>query len=88
MNTGEIELPLNEQKIISIILEQSEEIDERCDGYRTELIDVIGDILLHERNHRASATTIQQNINNSCNAAGRFLATQREKKSGTEEMNS
>ena len=88
MNTGEIELPLNEQKIISIIFEQSEELDERYDGYRKELIDVIGDILLHERNHRASATTIQQNINNSCSAAGRLLATRREKEQGSEEMNS
>ena len=80
-------MPLNENKIISIILEQCEEIDERCDGYKKELIDVIADILVYERGHRVSATTIQKKINDSCNATGRFLAVQREKEQSVKEVN-
>ena len=51
-------MPLNDRKIISIILEQCGEIDERCDGYREEIINVISDILEYERGYRVSATNI------------------------------
>ena len=71
-------MPLNDKKIISIILEQCAEIDERCEDYREEVIDVITDILEYERGHRVSATNIQKKINDKCNAAARFLARQRE----------
>ncbi len=70
-------MPLNDRKIISIILEQCKEIDEKCDGYREEIINVISDILEYERGHRVSATNIQKKINDKCNAAARFLAEQR-----------
>ena len=70
-------MPLNDKKIISIILEQCAEIDERCEGYREEIIDVISDILEYERSHRVSATNIQKKINDKCNAAAQFLVMQR-----------
>ena len=66
-------MPLNDRKIISIILEQSKEINERCDGYRDEIVDVISDILEYERQHRVQGTSIQKKINDKCNAAARFL---------------
>lgn len=81
-------MPLNDKKIISIILEQCEEIEERCDGYREELIEVISDILEYERGHRVSATNIQKKINDKCNTAARFLAEQRGHDTGTEELDS
>lgn len=81
-------MPLNDKKIISIILEQREGIDERCDGYRDEIINVISDILEYERGHRVSATNIQQKINDKCNTAARFLAAQRGHDTGTEELDS
>ncbi len=67
-------MPLNDKKIISIILEQCSEIDERCDGYREEVLHVISDILEYERGHRVSAINIQKKINDKCNSAARFLA--------------
>jgi len=45
-------MPLNDRKIISIILDQCNEIEERCDGYRDEIIEVISEILSLERAHR------------------------------------
>jgi hypothetical protein len=70
-------MPLNERKIISIILEQCQRIPERCVGYREELIDSITDIIQAERQHRIQGTNIQRKVNDKCNAAGRFLATKR-----------
>ncbi len=81
-------MPLNDKKTISIILEQCEGIEERCDGYRKELIEVISEILQYERGHRVSATNIQKKINDKCNAAARFLSAQRSLDAGTEEPDS
>lgn len=81
-------MPLNDRKIISIILEQCSGIEERCDGYSEEIIEVISEILEYERGHRVSATNIQKKINDKCNAAARFLATQRGHDAGTEELDS
>ncbi len=75
-------MPLNDKKIISIILEECAEIEERCNGYREEIIDVISDIFEYERGHRVSATTIQKKINDKCNAAAHFLADQRAQNAG------
>ena len=70
-------MPLNDRKIISIILEQCTGIEERCEGYREEIIEVISEILEYERSHRVSATNIQKKINDKCNATARFLAEKR-----------
>ena len=81
-------MPLNDKKIVSIILEQCTEIENRCEGYREEIIQVITDILEYERGHRVSATNIQKKINDKCNAAARFLAMQRGQDTGMEEQDS
>lgn len=70
-------MPLNDRKVISIILEQCSELEERCDGYGDELKEVITDILQDERAHKVQATNIQKKINDRCNAAGKFLAAKR-----------
>ena len=69
-------MPVNERKIISIILKECDDIDERCDGYKEEIINVISDILIYERRHRVSAMNIQKKINDKFNAAARFLYEQ------------
>ena len=53
-------MPLNDRKIISIIIEQCNGIEEQCPGYREEIIGVITDILQYERGHRVSKTEIQK----------------------------
>ena len=67
-------MPLNERKIMTTILEECESIEERCDGYKEELVETIIDIIKAERQHREQATNILQKINDKCNAAGEFLA--------------
>ena len=67
-------MPLNDKKIISIILEECIGVEERCEGYRDEIREVITDILKYEQDHRLAATNIQQKINDKCGAAARFLS--------------
>ena len=66
-------MPLNEHKIISIILGQCDKVPQRCPGYRKELISTLTDIIQLERQHRVQGTNIQVKINDKCNAAGVFL---------------
>ena len=78
-------MPLNEQKIIKIILDECNTIEERCEGYREELMDTIVDIITAERQHLVQGTTIQQKVNDKCNAAGLFLAEKRSRNEVVEE---
>ena len=70
-------MPLNDQKIIKIILDEYKSIEERCDGYRDELLETLTEIIEFERQHRVRGTNIQQQINDKCNATGNFLAKKR-----------
>lgn len=70
-------MPMNDKKIISIILEEAGSIPDRCPGYREEIVATIGDILEYERQHRVAGTNIQQKISDKCNGTGRFLADNR-----------
>ena len=81
-------MPLNEKKIISIILKQCAGMEERCEGYREEIVGVISDILEYERGHRVSATNVQKKISDKCNATARFLAMRQGHDTGTEEQGS
>ena len=70
-------MPLNERKIINILLDECKTIEERCKGYHEELVELISEIIAAERQHRIQGTNIQQKISDRCNAAGRFLAEKR-----------
>ena len=70
-------MPWNDRKIIAIILQQCDSIEERFDGYREEITEVISEVLHYERQHRVSATTIQKKINDKCNATARLLVSKR-----------
>jgi len=67
-------MPLIQKKIVSIISDQCKNIDERCKGYREEILNTIADIMELERQHRIHAINIQQKINDKCDATGRYLA--------------
>lgn len=66
-------MPANDQKVISIIVEEIEGVEERCIGYRSALLDAVADIIADERQHRVKGTTIQQKVNEKCNSVGQFL---------------
>ena len=70
-------MPLNQQKVLSIILNECKSIEERCNGYEEELINVIAEIILVEREHSIQGTNIQQQIDDKCETLGDFLAENR-----------
>lgn len=78
-------MPLNEKKIINIILEECQSVNNRCEGYREEIVDVVTDIISAERQHRIQGTNIQQKVNDKCSAAGRYLAEKQNESGKSEE---
>ena len=70
-------MPVNDQKVIQMILEEVSTVDDRCEGYREVLTEAVADIINSERQHRVKGTNIQQQVNDKCNAVGRFLAQNR-----------
>ena len=70
-------MPLNERKVITIILEECKNIEERCDGYKEMLVGAITEIIAAERQHSVQGTYIQQKINDQCYATGHSLADKR-----------
>ena len=60
-------MPLIPKKIVSIISDHCMNLEERCKGYREEMLNTIADILELERSHRIRAINIQQKINRSNN---------------------
>ena len=71
-------MPLNQQKTITIILDECKSIEERCTGYKEELVEIITEIITAERQHRVQSTYIQQRINDKFSAVGDFLARNRD----------
>lgn len=67
-----------DRKIVNIIIEQSKNIEERCVGYRDEIVLALADILEYERLNRISPTNIQVQISEKCNATARFLSHNRQ----------
>lgn len=70
-------MPANDRKVIQIILEEMNVIEERCEGYREALTEAVADIITSERQHRVRGTSIQKQVNDKCNAVGHFLAQKR-----------
>ena len=70
-------MPANQQKMVSMIVSLCNDVEERCVGYRSALVDLVGDILLKERSHRMARTNVQKAINDKCSATGRYLASAR-----------
>ena len=67
-------MPLNQNAILSILMEEVAGTEERCEGYREALTDVIADIVTLERQHKIQQMNIQQKIGDKFNATGKWLA--------------
>ena len=70
-------MPFNAQKMANIILNECESIEEKCEGYKEKLVEIIVEILRAEKEHSVSAINIRQQINDTCKDAGDFLANKR-----------
>jgi hypothetical protein len=66
-------MPANDQKVLSIIVEEIKSVEDRCTGYHEALLDAVGDIIRAEREHRARGTNIQQQVNDKCSSVGEYL---------------
>lgn len=66
-------MAVNQQQLIDSLREQVERVPERCNGYRHELLEALGDVLSYERAHRQRKTNIQQDVKGKCEAVGDFL---------------
>jgi hypothetical protein len=60
----------NDQKIISVLKEGMENIPDRCKGYKTEIKELVGDVLLLERENQISKIDIVKKIADKINASG------------------
>ena len=67
-------MPISNEKVVKIVLEECESIEERCPGYKEELVDTLVEIIEAEEQHRVQGTHIQKKIDDKCNATGDFLA--------------
>ena len=63
----------NKQKMVKLILNECESIEERCEGYRKAILDAIVEILEAERENREQRTQIQKKVNDACYKVGDFL---------------
>jgi predicted transcriptional regulator len=75
----------NREKMVTLILNECESIEKRCDGYREKILDAIVEILNAEREHQIQRTQIQQQVNTVCHTAGDFLARHPDTDTPTEE---
>jgi hypothetical protein len=66
-------LAYKDQRVISILLEQADEIEERCDGYRDELREAVADIVNEERQNKYSRTNIAVKVADIVGRVGTYL---------------
>ena len=69
-------MPMNSQKVLEILLEEVDAVEEPCAGYGDELRNTVAEIMMAEREHIVQRTTIQQKIDDRCEVAGKWLANQ------------
>ena len=63
----------NDRKILQVLLGELEDVPERCDGYREELGQLLGDVLNVERDHAIARTNVVKQIADQVNTVGMFL---------------
>ena len=71
-------MSFNVQKMANIILNECESIEEKCDGYKEKLVEIIVEILRSEKEHSVKGINIRQQINDACKDGGDFLAKKRD----------
>ena len=71
-----------DERIVQIILEEVENLDERCDGYREEIREAVAEILQAERGHRFVKTNVVAKIGDLVGRVGTYLDKYTEKTGG------
>ena len=69
-------MPLNNRRVVQIVLDQVDVVDEKCEGYRNMIKDTLTDIMVDERDHMINGTNIQQRITAKCRSVGEWYSKQ------------
>jgi hypothetical protein len=62
-----------DEKVIGILLEQSDAVEERCAGYREELKEAVADIITQERQNKFARTNIAVKVADVVGRLGTYL---------------
>ena len=62
----------NDKKIISVLKEGIENIPDRYKGYKKEVLELLADVLLLERQHQISKIDVVKKIADKINASGQI----------------
>lgn len=73
----------NDKKILGVLLGELKTIDERCEGYREELGQLLGDVLQAEREHAIARTNVVKKIGDQVNTVAMWLYRERSKNAGS-----
>ncbi len=68
-------MPYKDEKVVGILLEQAAIAEERCDGYREELAEAVGDIMTEERQNKFARTNIAVRVADIVSRVGTYLYT-------------
>ena len=65
----------NDKKILQVLKDELSKVEEedRCDGYKRELLHLLAEVLNLERDHMIARTYIVQKIADEVNTVGMFL---------------
>ncbi len=66
-------MPVNNLKVIQIIRDELDKLEQRGRGYREELGETIVEVIEYVQQNRVSKTYVQKNINDKVNALGLYL---------------
>jgi hypothetical protein len=73
-------MPLASKRVLSIILEECREREDRFPGYQRELVETLSEIIQLERDHRVQGMNIKQRVADKIGALGRLIAEAPKKK--------
>ena len=62
-----------DEKVVTIILEQVAQVEERCPGYREEVQIALAEIIQAERQHQFARTNIVSQIGDRVGRVGTYL---------------
>jgi len=67
-------MPVNRKKLLELLKLQFNDVNDRCTGYKKELLETIAEIIALEQQHRVQGTNIRQKVSDKCSDLGKFLA--------------
>ena len=79
-------MSLNAEKMANLIQNECESVEDKCPGYRKEILNAIIEILIAEKDHKAQKTNIQKRVDQTCDAVGKFLYENRDRDNVTSEV--